>query len=95
MKIEEVLIKPVLTEKATENATHKIYFFEVHHDANKYQVKDAVKQLFKVKVGEVRMMTRKGKSRKSGKRMMPKKLQDRKIALVQVIEGKIDLFPQP
>ena len=40
------------------------------------------------------MMIRKGKAKKTGKKMRIKKMADRKIAFVKLIEGKIDLFPQ-
>lgn len=94
MKINEVIVKPVLTEKATNLTKGKVFMFEVGIKVNKHQVKTTLEQLYKVKVGDVRMMIRKGKERKSGRRMKSKRLSNAKIAYVVLKEGTIDLFPQ-
>jgi len=94
MLINEVLIKPILTEKATNLVQNQVYMFEVDKKANKFQIKQALEKLYKVKTGEVRIMIRKGKEKKTGKKMQIKRMADRKIAFVKLIEGKIDLFPQ-
>lgn len=94
MKINEVILKPVLTEKATNLTKNKVYMFEVGMKVNKHKVKTALEQLYKVSVREVRIMIRKGKERKAGRRMKAKKLSDTKIAYVVLKEGTIDLFPQ-
>lgn len=94
MKINEVILKPVLTEKATNLTKGKVYMFEVGMKANKHQVKSSLEKLYKVTVKSVRMMVRKGKERRAGRRMQAKKLSDTKIAYIVVKEGTIDLFPQ-
>ncbi|MDO8741899.1 MAG: 50S ribosomal protein L23 [Candidatus Roizmanbacteria bacterium] len=94
MLINEVLIKPILTEKATNLVQNQVYMFEVDKRANKFQVKQALEKLYKVKAGEIKIMIRKGKEKKTGKKMIIKKMADRKIAFIKLIEGKIDLFPQ-
>ena len=94
MKINELIIRPILTEKATNLAKNQTYMFEVVSTANKFQVKTVLEKLYKIKVGEIKMMIRKGKKRRVGKRMKPRKLANAKIAFVKVKEGKIDLFPQ-
>ena len=94
MKIEEVLIKPVLTEKGTNLANKKEYLFETNIKANKNNIKDALEKIYKVKVKQVKVIIRKGKNRRVGKRMVSKKLADRKIAFVKLSEGEIDLFPK-
>lgn len=94
MKINHVLKNPVMTEKATNMAKNSIYLFSVDLKANKFQVKDAIEKLYKVKVGHIRMMLRKGKNKRVGRRSKPKKLSDIKMAFVKINEGKIDLFPQ-
>lgn len=94
MKINDVLVKPLLTEKSTGLAKTNTYAFEVHEDASKSQVKGAVEELFKTKVQSVRMIIRKGKTRRVGRKMKTKQLANRKIAYVKIKEGKIDLFPQ-
>ena len=94
MKINEILVKPMLTEKATNLTNSKVYMFEVNLKANKYNVKEALEKLYKVKVSQVKVMIRKGKKRKVGRRGAIKKQANKKIAFVQISEGKIDLFPQ-
>ncbi len=94
MKINEVILKPVLTEKATNLAKEKTYMFEISLKANKNQVKKTLEKLYGVKVGRVRIMVRKGKERRVGRRMKNQQLPDTKIAYVELREGKIDLFPQ-
>jgi len=94
MLINKILVKPILTEKATNLVQNNVYMFEVDKKANKHQVKQALEKLYKVKTGEVKIMIRKGKEKKVGKKGLLKKSSDRKIAFVRLIEGKIDLFPQ-
>ena len=94
MLINKVLIKPILTEKATNLVQNQVYMFEVDKRANKHQVSLALEKLYKVKTGKVKMMIRKGKEKKVGKKGLLKRSSDRKIAFVKLVEGKIDLFPQ-
>jgi len=94
MKINNVIIAPVLTEKATGLVKDQVYMFEVNSKANKFQIKEVLEKLYPVKVATIRVMVRKGKSRRAGRRMTTKRLSDRKIAFIKLKEGKIDLFPQ-
>lgn len=94
MNIDQVLIEPVLTEKATNMSKHSVYLFSVHLDANKFQIKKAVESLYKVKVDSIRIMVRKGKNKRVGRKSKTKQLPNVKMAFVNVKEGKIDLFPQ-
>jgi large subunit ribosomal protein L23 len=94
MLINKILVRPILTEKATNLVQSQVYMFEVDKKANKFQIKQALEKLYKVKTGAVKIMIRKGKEKKTGKKMIAKKMADRKIAFVKLLEGKIDLFPQ-
>lgn len=68
MKTLEVLVRPIVTEKAVaEKESARTLCFEVHPGANKSQIKAAVEQLFKVKVAEVRTSTFEGKIRRRGR----------------------------
>ena len=61
-----VIIKPLVTEKTThQQGTRNVYAFQVHHNANKQQIKQAVEQIYSVKVLDVRTMNRKGKPRRA------------------------------
>ena len=87
-----VIIKPLVTEKTThQQTTRNAYAFQVHANANKHQIKDAVQSLYNVKVVDVRTMTRKGKPRRSRNKMT--KTSDWKRAVVVLDENsRIDLF---
>lgn len=92
MHIEQVLIKPLLTEKSsveTENTNR--YVFKVQPKANKYQIKDAVEKMFDVKVVNVRTAVLPGKVRRAGRSV--KKTSSWKKAYVKVQDGqKLELF---
>ena len=66
--IHEVIVRPVITEKSTEQLDRNhAYTFVVARDANKYEIAQAVGQLFNVKVESVRTMNYTGKERRVGK----------------------------
>ena len=53
----QVIIRPVVTEKSYVLAANDKYTFRVHPDAHKTQIRQAVEELFDVKVVEVRTIT--------------------------------------
>src|SRR2546421_6149066 len=57
----DILIAPVVTEKATMASEHNKVVFKVARTATKPQIKEAVEKLFDVKVKSVNTMVRKGK----------------------------------
>lgn len=67
MNSYDILIRPILTEKSYANIPAKTYTFEVHKDANKVQIKNAVEEIFSVKVEKVTTATVKGKLRRQGR----------------------------
>ena len=87
-----VIIKPLVTEKSThQQQTRNAYAFKVHAGANKPQIKQAVEQIYNVKVKSVRTMTRKGKPRRTKFKMTTGP--DWKRAVVVLDENsRIDLF---
>jgi large subunit ribosomal protein L23 len=56
-----VLVRPLITEKATRLSGDNKYAFEVRDNANKTQIKEAVEKGFDVKVTGVNVMIMKGK----------------------------------
>ncbi len=55
--LHETIVRPVVTEKSSAAyQLRKEYAFEVHPEANKYQIRDALKQLFGVTATSVRTM---------------------------------------
>ena len=57
----DVIRKPIITEKATMASENGAVVFEVAIDANKPQIKEAVEELFGVKVKAVNTVVSKGK----------------------------------
>ena len=92
MEIINVIIKPLVTEKSThQQATRNAYAFQVHPDANKHQIKDAVEQLYNVKVADVRTMNRKGKPRRSRFKITKTSAWKRAVVVLKE-DSRIDLF---
>ena len=55
--LHQVIVRPVVTEKSSDAyQNNKTYTFEVHPEANKYQIRDALQKLFEVTVTDVRTM---------------------------------------
>jgi large subunit ribosomal protein L23 len=87
-----VLVRPLITEKATRLHGENKYAFEVQGHANKTQVKDAVEKGFDVRVTGVNVMVMKGKPyRVRGNRI--KHAGDWKKAVVTLHpDDKLELF---
>ena len=66
MLAEEVIIRPVVTEKSNDELQQGKYTFEVNKKATKVDIAKAVEKLFEVKVLKVNTMTVKGKSKRVG-----------------------------
>jgi large subunit ribosomal protein L23 len=66
MDLTQVLIRPIVSEKSYVLATAGKYTFRVHPDANKTLIKQAIEQMFDVKVIEVRTSTVKPKPKRRG-----------------------------
>jgi large subunit ribosomal protein L23 len=59
----DVIVSPVITEKATTASEHNKVVFKVASGATKPQIKEAVEKLFDVKVKSVNTLVRKGKTK--------------------------------
>ncbi|MGN6412033.1 MAG: 50S ribosomal protein L23 [Nitrobacter sp.] len=59
----DVIVAPVITEKATMASEHNKVVFKVTRKATKPQIKEAVEKLFDVKVKNVNTLVRKGKTK--------------------------------
>jgi len=96
MKVTEILIKPILTEKANaQQESLRRYAFKVNRRANKLEIKTAVEQFYGVNVLEVNTLVVPGKNKtrstKSG--IISGVKSGYKKALVTVAEGEtIDLY---
>jgi large subunit ribosomal protein L23 len=69
MNANQIIKRPLVTEKSTlqRELGANVIAFEVAPSANKIQVKDAVEELFKVKVEEVRLFNVRGKVKRMGR----------------------------
>jgi large subunit ribosomal protein L23 len=86
----DVILSPVITEKATMASEHNQVIFKVAKTATKPQIKDAVEKLFDVKVKSVNTLIRKGKFKSS--RGFAGIQSDVKKAIVTLEEGhRIDV----
>ena len=84
-ELYDVVVKPIITEKATLVAEGNAYVFQVAKDANKPLIKEAVEALFNVKVKAVNTTIAKGKVKRF--RGRPGVRSDVKKAYVTLEEG--------
>ena len=89
-RLYDVIIAPVITEKATMASEHNKVTFKVAKHATKPQIKEAVEKLFDVKVKSVNTLTRPGKLKVFRNRIGQQS--DAKRAIVTLEEGhRIDV----
>jgi large subunit ribosomal protein L23 len=92
LHVTQILLRPLITEK--NNVARELrneVVFEVHRDANKPMIKQAVETLFGVQVDTVRTQQKSGKLRRVGK--FAGYRADSKKAFVKLVEGQnIDFF---
>jgi large subunit ribosomal protein L23 len=85
MDASQIIIRPVVSEKSYVLATADKYTFRVHADAHKTQIKQAVEELFDVKVLEVHTLSVKSKPKRRG--YTSGRTRSWKKAIVQVRAG--------
>jgi large subunit ribosomal protein L23 len=97
MDVYHTIIRPLVTEKTTHQANRQregrggAYSFEVRHDANKAEIRDAIEKVYGVKVVSVRTSVRPGKPRRH--RMHIGRTAETKKAVVVLAPGAhINLF---
>ena len=87
MNVQEVIRRPLVTEKSTGiREEWNTITFEVHPKANKSEVKRAVEELFNVKVDEVRLFNVRGKTKRMGRFVGRRR--DWRKAYVRLKEGE-------
>ena len=64
---EQLILKPIITEKTTRLKSESVYVFSVMPDASKIDIKNAIQGLFKVDVVEVNTVNSAGKKRQTGR----------------------------
>ena len=97
MDIYQTIVRPVITEKSTmqsdfhSDARGGAYTFEVHPDANKTQIKDAIEKIYRVKVVGVRTLNKSGKLRRFRQSFGQSKATKRAVVVLDN-NSAIDLF---
>lgn len=92
MDLYQIIKRPLVTEKGTKQKEQSNQLaFEVDRGANKILVRNAIENIFKVKVVSVRVMNVKGKERRVGRNVGRKA--DWKKAIVRLAPGEnIEFF---
>jgi large subunit ribosomal protein L23 len=85
-RLYDVIVSPVVTEKATSASEHNQVVFKVRKDATKPQIKSAVEKIFGVKVKSVNTLIRMGKIKRFKGTVGQQS--DVKKAVVTLIEGE-------
>ena len=91
MKLFDLLVRPMITEKNTSLQESGKYVFEVSDAANKTQIKQAVEKAFNVTVTAVNIVRVPGKMKRMGRSLF--KTSEWKKAIVSLKKGdKIQIF---
>ncbi len=93
LKYYDVILKPVITERAMNGFENKRYIFYVHPEATKIQIREAVEKMFEgTKVESVNTMNCKGKEKRRGRSVG--RTAARKKAIVQLAQNskEIEMF---
>jgi large subunit ribosomal protein L23 len=82
----DVILAPIITEKATMLSEQNKVVFRVADDATKEEIATAIEELFRVKVTKVNTLIQKGKTKRF--RGRPGQRRDVKKAIVTLQEGQ-------
>ena len=88
----DIIVRPLVTEKSisSQDKTNTVVF-EVKRDANKIAIKQAIEEIFKVKVESVNVVNQKPKTKRMGR--YEGKANNLKKAYIKLKEGsKIDIL---
>lgn len=93
MSVNDVIIRPIITEESMKMVTMNKYSFVVARKADKMNIKKAVSQLFNVTVVSLTTSVVKGKTKRVGARRVEVGQTEWKKAIVEIKKGdKIYLF---
>ena len=88
---DQIIKKPVISEKSFTQAAAGIYVFQVARNSNKQMIVQQIEKLFKVKVAEVNIVNISGKVKGAGKKIGTRS--NVKKAYVKIKKGqKINIF---
>jgi large subunit ribosomal protein L23 len=87
----DIIVRPIVSEKSYAGLEGQTYTFLVAANANKTEIKEAIQQIWNVRVEDVRTMNRKGKVKRT--RLGSGKRPDQKRAVVKLAAGDtIEIF---
>lgn len=64
---QDIILRPIVTERSMDGMPSKKYTFEVARGANKIEIAKAVEELFGVKVADVNTLNCRGKKKRMGR----------------------------
>lgn len=88
----DIIIRPIVSEKAYGLMDQGKYTFEVAPKANKTEIRIAIEKIFDVKVAKINTISRKGKRVRT--RTGYGRRKDTRRAIVTLREGSIDIFEE-
>jgi large subunit ribosomal protein L23 len=99
LRVEDILVRPLITEKNTVLMEIGQYTFEVVREANKFQIREAVEKAFNVKVTAVNTLNVKAKAKsrtasRRGGRITGHEAAWKKAIVTLAPGDRIDLFEQ-
>ncbi|ANZ61464.1 50S ribosomal protein L23 [Secundilactobacillus paracollinoides] len=92
MEARDIILRPVITEASTALLDDKRYTFDVDVRATKTQVKNAIEEIFDVKVVKVNIMNVKGKLKRQGRYEGYTKKRRKAIVTLSADSEEIKLF---
>ena len=93
MEHRDVIIAPVVSEKSYALIDRNAYTFNVHPEANKIEIRQAIESIFNVRVEKVNTLNRAGKRKRNRRSWTMGRRAATKRAVVTLVEGDhIDLF---
>ena len=93
MDARDIIKAPVVSEKSYGLIDRNAYTFHVHPDANKIEIRNAIEEIFNVRVSKVNTLNRAGKRKRNRKAWTLGQRASTKRAIVTLVEGDtISLF---
>ena len=91
--VYDIIIRPVITERSMAAVADKKYVFEVAPEAGKIEIKNAVEEIFGVKVAKVNTIRMQGKVKRTGAYPAGKQAAYKKAVVTLTADSKtIELF---
>lgn len=89
----DIVLRPVVSEKSYALLDRNVYTFIVAPDANKIEIKQAVEEIFNVRVTKISTLNRKGKRKRNRRTNTFGQRSDTKRAIVSIAaDDRIDIF---